>query len=400
MIYWNQQENPNLDFDRWDYSGIGDNTEEAFSFKIKKCKPGNENEFIAYFKEFKKCLDEYEIPYSVDYIWDSYDIMYELNSCAKVDSISITLYYPEIKISNGKQEEILNDLYFSIKFNYNGKLELCGNRETYSEEHYIDDYTHSHLPRNCNRVHWFVNFCLGSGVLQNYRSIINSSSIIRLDCVKNIIMNIKPYLEWESESGGPYMRMSSLGIKDLDLSTVYEMNFDFQYFKKQLNVVGLDAAVSIIENIDFSKLKFKLDFSNNLRLYKLVINTDFINELELQTKLFQHLTHSYSSEYKFINDKLYKFDNDRIIDESFLDKPIFIRNHEIITRKLLKSNKYVNLKKGKIYILPRESYLRKLIFKLEYIFNYNAQLKIKNYGINNDGQTAGGTNQQQVQEIK
>jgi hypothetical protein len=47
MIYWNQQENPNLDFDRWDYSGIGDNTEEAFSFKIKKCKPGNENEFIA-----------------------------------------------------------------------------------------------------------------------------------------------------------------------------------------------------------------------------------------------------------------------------------------------------------------------------------------------------------------
>jgi hypothetical protein len=30
----------------------------------------------------------------------------------------------------------------------------------------------------------------------------------------------------------------------------------------------------------------------------------------------------------------------------------------------------------------------------------DAQLKIKNYGINNDGQTAGGTNQQQVQEIK
>ena len=113
MIYWNQEKNPNLDFDKWDYSGIGDNTEEAFSYIVKKNKPDNENKFITYFKEFKKCLDEYEIPYSVDYIWSSSDVMYELNGSTRIESISITLYYPEIKITNGKQEEILNDLYFS-----------------------------------------------------------------------------------------------------------------------------------------------------------------------------------------------------------------------------------------------------------------------------------------------
>ena len=35
MIYWNQQENPNLDFDKWDYSGVGANTEYDYKYLIR-----------------------------------------------------------------------------------------------------------------------------------------------------------------------------------------------------------------------------------------------------------------------------------------------------------------------------------------------------------------------------
>ena len=54
----------------------------------------------------------------------------------------------------------------------------------------------------------------------------NQETNLRSDCVKSIIMNIKSYLEWESESGGPYIRMNSLGIKKINLSSyIYEINY-------------------------------------------------------------------------------------------------------------------------------------------------------------------------------
>jgi hypothetical protein len=229
MIYWNQQENPNLDFDKWDYSGVGANTEYDYKYLIRNyLKETNlnhketENIIIEYIKEFKKYLDLYNIPYSVDYLWSNYDTE-TLNT---ITNICINIYYPEIIITNGKEQEKLLDLYFAIVFDSKGYIILKGTRETYSEKHYMYNYTHSHLSGSTSKNILDNNFCLGSGVLSSLISLINNSinSVkrnqeinLRSDCVKGVIMNIKSYLEWESEAGGPYIRMSGLGIKKINL---------------------------------------------------------------------------------------------------------------------------------------------------------------------------------------
>ena len=408
MIYWNQQENPNLDFDKWDYSGIGANTEYDFKYSIKTFlkktnvkNVGNnvENIVIEYIKEFKKYLDLYNIPYSIDYLWSSYNI----ETVNQIDNICINIYYPEIIITNGKEEQTLLDLYFGICFSYDGRLCLKGTRETYSEKHCMYNYTHSHLCVSTAYTRFDSNFCLGSGILSSLTSLINGSInsvklgnlyTLRSDCVKSIIMNIKPYLQWESEAGGPYIRMNTIGIKKIDLSSYdYEINYeneDYLNFIKRRNVV-----LFICKNINLSNLKFKLENSNNLRLFKLVINKQFIVELEKTIDNYDKIKQDAFSRstYKFINDELYEFDPGRQINKEYINKPIFIRNHETIYRKVIKTEDDLN--KGKVYNLVDKSNLKKIITSIEYLYNYNAQLKIKNY--NNDRTSTIG--EQQIQEI-
>lgn len=401
MIYWNQQDNPNLDFDKWDLSGIGENTEEGFKVKVKKKqKEDNKNNidyekrFVSYFKEFKRCLDLYEIPYSVDYLW----------YCNRVETISISIYYPEIIITNGKHQEKLLDLYFIIAFDETGRVYLKGTRETYTERHYKYNYTHSHLPGSAARAEAPLDFCLGSGVLASLKSILNSyfnPNDIRYDCIKGIIMNIKPYLEWESEAGGPYIRMSTIGIKKFNIENIYDMNFS--------NKEEFDSKPVLIryicKNINYSKFKFRLENSNGLRLFKLVINKDFIDEIELVTnKLIANIdkindiSSIHTTAYKYINDTFYILDTSRTIDKSCINVPIFIRNHETIYRKVIKDKEDVEFIKSKKYNLPTESMLRLLITTIEYAYNYNAQLKIKNY--NNNDRTISSTNgEKQIHEI-
>ena len=401
MIYWNQQENPNLDFDKWDYSGIGANTEYDFKYLLKY--NGNKSKIledivIEYIKEFKKYLDLYNIPYSVDYLWSSYNT----ETINHIEKVCINIYYPEITITNGKEQEKLLDLYFGICFTKDGYFCLKGTRETYSEKHCMYNYTHSHLPSSTVYTRFDNNFCLGSGILSSLNSLINGSIhyanssnkySLRHDCVKSIIMNIKPYLEWESEAGGPYIRMNSIGIKKVDLlSHDYEINYE----NENLNFIKRNKFVLFIcKNINLSNLKFKLENSNNLRLFKLVINKEFIIELEKTISTYDMINNPVikTCTYKFINNELYEFDADRQINKEYINKPIFIRNHETIYRKVIKTENDLN--KGKVYNLVSQNYLKSIITSIEYLYNYNAQLKIKNY--NNDRTSTIG--EQQIQEI-
>lgn len=401
MIYWNEQENPNLDFDKWDYSGIGANTEEAFQKKIKilfkndKINKKYDIFFIKYFNEFKKCLDLYEIPYSVDYLWNN---LLDLNN--NFHAISINIYYPEIIITNNKEQEKLFNLYFSITFDSNGYIDFEGTRETYTERHFKYNYTHSHLPGRTSTNINFSTFCLGSGVLASLKSIINSSkhnvNFLRFDCVKSVIMNIKPYLEWESEAGGPYIKMSTIGIKKINLNSVYDINHNSTELFK--NYAYTDKY--ICKNIDYSKLKFKLENSNGLRLFKLVINKDFLLQFEETIDKYEkEHTNNLSQtriNYKFINDTLYSIDNRKSLVKDYINKPIFIRNHEIIYRNIIKDANDVEFTKNKIYLLYHESKMKNIIYMIEYIYNYNAQLKIKNY---NNGTISTTVGQQQIQQI-
>jgi len=402
MIYWNQQENPNLDFDKWDYSGVGANTEYDYKYLIRNyLKKTNlnykeiENIIIEYIKEFKKYLDLYNIPYSVDYLWSNYDTE-TLNT---ITNICINIYYPEIIITNGKEQEKLLDLYFAIVFDSRGHIILKGTRETYSEKHYMYNYTHSHLPGSTSKNILDNSFCLGSGVLSSLISLINNSinSVkrnqeinLRSDCVKGVIMNIKSYLEWESEAGGPYIRMSGLGIKKINLSSyIYEINYtdEILYFINSFNGI----TKFIAKNINLSNVKFRLENNNNLRLFKLVVDKNFITELEKTLDIYNKTNGSLNSKYiyKFINNELYEFDENRIIDKSFINKPIFIRNHETIYRKVIKIEDDLDLTKTKKYSLPSKINLVSIITLIEYIYNYKTQLKIKNY--NNDRTTVSTT---------
>ena len=63
MIYWNEQENPVLDFEKWDYRGVGYNSpEDYFKFKVKHGGYGyrDENRFKI-FNDFIEVLNKYNL---------------------------------------------------------------------------------------------------------------------------------------------------------------------------------------------------------------------------------------------------------------------------------------------------------------------------------------------------
>ena len=191
MIYWNNNASKELNFEKYDLSGLGENRAYDYFYRweikyqleldeLKLTKEDFEKNKLQLdkiknvFDKFTKCLDKLNINYSINYRCDSQYHIY---------APMIVLYYPEIIITNGKESRKLLDFYFCVEFNHES-VNLLGGRGTYFIDEYISKYTHSHLPRGIGDRGGLGYFCLGSGVLSGYINLINSyikNSSIALD---------------------------------------------------------------------------------------------------------------------------------------------------------------------------------------------------------------------------
>lgn len=161
----------------------------------------------------------------------------------KVSNINIIIHYPEISIRNSKEEtHTIKDIFVRIsislhKKNYynrdNIEYEIHtieGVRSTVSYKEYISDYAHSHLPRKPwltmnNGGHLnFNNFCTGEGDIDKTIKIVQedlneNKSNSTFEDFRLLLLQIQPFLEWESLEGTPYMNIKNIGnpkIKSID----------------------------------------------------------------------------------------------------------------------------------------------------------------------------------------
>lgn len=139
----------------------------------------------------------------------------------------ILIYFPEVKVTNEYDKFVfIKDLYTKVVINTDGTCvgTFTLNRSTYSTDHIISDYMHSHINGiPVNNVSEFKNPCLGTGPIRNTLSSLSinyDKSLWQLLCLE-----IDKYVHTESISGIPYRRLESIGIN----SSSYNCNADYNY---------------------------------------------------------------------------------------------------------------------------------------------------------------------------
>jgi hypothetical protein len=128
---------------------------------------------------------------------------------------SIYVWWPRVTVSNEYDRCIdIQDLYAKINIDINGRIpyEHYGfmlTRSTFSKEQWLSGYCHSHVPSLRGGVPTFEHPCLGTGPIRN--TIVelknsNEEALWMLFC-----QELAMYVTVESISGGPYIRMESIG---------------------------------------------------------------------------------------------------------------------------------------------------------------------------------------------
>ena len=147
-------------------------------------------------------------------------------------TFNLDIHFPNLTITNSKHESIdLTDMYFRLEFDSDGSIGLLGTRGSISLPEFENNYSHSHLQSN-TKIGEYTNFCLGNGEIDDQRNALeialtglkdflekgHSGSYATLEDIHkdirirttHLLLQIEPYLSWESIEGGPYISMKDI----------------------------------------------------------------------------------------------------------------------------------------------------------------------------------------------
>ena len=153
--------------------------------------------------------------------------------------ITVLIYYPEITVTNEyNKSTVIKDVYIKLKIDYSGKLidTFTINRATYNIKEYVSCYMHSHAPR-LDQVNptIFRTMCLGDGPIR--RTIGNLQDSFNKDFWKLFCFELHKYLQVESISGGPYIRLENIGVTNspsyYNYSLAYLNDYNTDLFTKE-----------------------------------------------------------------------------------------------------------------------------------------------------------------------
>ena len=154
-------------------------------------------------------------------------------------TFNLDIHFPNLTITNSKHESIdLTDMYFRLKFNSDGSIGLLGTRGSISLPEFENNYSHSHLSSN-TKIGEYTNFCLGTGEIDDQKDALkialnglkdflekgHSGSYATLEDIHkdirirttHLLLQIEPYLSWESIEGGPYISMKDIFNRNGDI---------------------------------------------------------------------------------------------------------------------------------------------------------------------------------------
>ena len=152
---------------------------------------------------------------------------------------NLDIHFPNLTITNSKHESIdLTNVYFRLKFNPNGNIGLLGTRGSISLPEFENNYSHSHLSSN-TKIGEYTEFCLGTGEIDDQKDALriamnglkdflkkgHSRSYATLEDIQkdirirstHLLLQIEPYLSWESIEGGPYITMKDIFNRNGDI---------------------------------------------------------------------------------------------------------------------------------------------------------------------------------------
>jgi len=155
---------------------------------------------------------------------------FQLFDRVRVTAIYIMIHFPEIIIHNDNEgEHTIKDLYVRIPIEVNWRADssirrppfppvfntIQGTRSTVSVAELESQYLHSHLPSMIMSRGLSMNFnefCTGVGDIVHATSLLNN--MYTKEGLELLLLEIDPFVRWESLEGGPHIRMESIALKD------------------------------------------------------------------------------------------------------------------------------------------------------------------------------------------
>ena len=217
---------------------------------------------------------------------ENWDIHYEL---AKENRLLpyIVLRYPEVTIENQfEKNHLIKEIYIYIPLIINDNFQLIAtdiraNRFEYTIEEWYSGYRHSHLPtrstiKTANEMYYANSFCMGSGTdLDNLINEIFLDSYYTFNSIafETLLYNIDSLLEWESEEGVPYIRISAISLSNSENQKTIPKEFSEsiceEYIEEKM-IRNLELAPSYFSDVKTTISDSKLS---------IVIDQEFIDML-------------------------------------------------------------------------------------------------------------------------
>ena len=169
----------------------------------------------------------------------------EISEYDGFSTVDITIYYPNLKISNSVElEHTLRDVYVRYRFllySDGWKLDnISLTRTSYEIKEIRKGYIFSHTYSSYNPIEWSSNFCYGYTELEKFISNCKSSESNFIDYFSKLLLTFEEYLQWESLEGRPFISITTFSYTTSVDGLSFKPNILFSSKKKEFLQLVLD----------------------------------------------------------------------------------------------------------------------------------------------------------------
>jgi hypothetical protein len=255
------------------------------------------------------------------------------------DIYTIMIHFPEVTVSNEHDSQIkIYDLYVKLGIDADGKyaVRMKWIRASYTEFQLQSRYAHSHLPSIQYPLDW-QSPCLGRGPLTTTLGLLASS------CDKDnwlaFCVELDRTIQVESLSGGPYLKMEELSVKNMHKmvpTSIFNVDRDFIINHPKI----LTEFTKYIIDKNLLKFCFCGKFIPQENIYRLYVNfsnwfIDFYNtsEIRKEVSIYDLFNRRILIRTKLKNGIIYTYGNSTFMNHSIEGDFLFrFKDHDVNAR--------------------------------------------------------------------
>jgi hypothetical protein len=198
----------------------------------------------------------------------------------KIDKCYIVIHFPDVTVKNEKKDSInIKDLFVRLPFRFHGSdraefKRIEGTRTTFSITEFVANYLHSHLPARMLRDHinriTYNRFCTGEGDIVSSMALVNDvESEFDEDTFRLYLLQIEPYIQWESIEGGPHIKMEEVHKKGDTIDTLSQGQLDEAFIIINCENTRMAERHNIYPDIDWKVVngEFKIIDNDKFDIY-------------------------------------------------------------------------------------------------------------------------------------